>query len=91
DEWIRAKDFDPQIQDATKGSSASDVLYSGTLREMEKNLILERLREFDGNVVRTAQSLGLTRHGLYSKMRRYRVTPKGNLKKTTSGVDKNNT
>jgi transcriptional regulator of acetoin/glycerol metabolism len=45
----------------------------GLLREIEKSTIENRLKEYDWNVASAAKSLGLSRHGLYSKMKRYQI------------------
>lgn len=69
-EWIEPADFDPSIvQSAEPGADFSNE----SLRQLEKRAILERLRENDWNVVNAARSLGLSRHGLYSKMKRFGI------------------
>jgi Response regulator containing CheY-like receiver, AAA-type ATPase, and DNA-binding domains len=76
DEWIRVNDFDPQIQDDATESTANNVGRTETLRELEKELICERLKRYDWNILHTARSLGLTRNGLYSKMKMYSIPKK---------------
>jgi DNA-binding NtrC family response regulator len=41
-----------------------------SLAESEAALIRETLRRFDGNKVRTAQSLGISRNKLYDRLRK---------------------
>ena len=41
--------------------------------EFEKQYILDRLREFAGNVSRTAESLGVERSNLYRKLDAYGI------------------
>jgi len=65
-EWITPQDFDPQILE-TQGKTLSRN--SETLRELERRMITERLKEHGWNIVHAAKSLGLARNGLYSKMR----------------------
>ena len=51
-------------------SELSGVLHTGTLAEVEKTIIAERLRAMGGNKSRTAQSLGIDRGTLYNKLRK---------------------
>jgi two-component system nitrogen regulation response regulator NtrX len=59
------------------GEPAADLFHARSLREgreqFEKRLILLRLRETGGNVVRAAELLGLERSHLYRKMRAYGI------------------
>ncbi|HEY7160328.1 MAG TPA: sigma 54-interacting transcriptional regulator, partial [Acidobacteriota bacterium] len=70
--WIQPSDFDPSIQMQT-GIDLDSVKREGLLREIEKSTIENRLKEYDWNVASAAKSLGLSRHGLYSKMKRYQI------------------
>ncbi|MCI0414501.1 sigma 54-interacting transcriptional regulator [bacterium] len=72
-DWIRAIDFDPQIVQAA-GRECIQKQPQDTLREMEKSFILERLNAHEWNILHAARSLGLTRNGLYSKMRIHHIT-----------------
>ncbi|HSP06752.1 MAG TPA: sigma-54-dependent Fis family transcriptional regulator [Acidobacteriota bacterium] len=72
-EWIDAVDFEPGIQKAIQSRAG---ISNVSLREIEKRVIVERLQEFDENVLLAAKSLGLSRDGLYGKMRRYSITLK---------------
>ena len=44
-----------------------------TMDEMEKVFILESLDKHDGNVSKTARSLGMTRTALYRRMKKYKI------------------
>lgn len=69
-EWIEPENFEPGILQSPKpGINLSNE----SLRQIEKNAILERLQETEWNVVSAARSLGLSRHGLYSKMKRFGI------------------
>lgn len=50
---------------------------SEAVAEFERNVILRTLEECGGNRTRTAELLGLTRAGLFKKMRRLGLTPEG--------------
>jgi DNA-binding NtrC family response regulator len=64
-------DFEASIlQDAAPAQSLANM----TLRQVEKRCILETFEAAGGNVIRTAQRLGIHRSSLYSKMREYGVT-----------------
>ena len=54
--------------------SVPKIDMAGSLSEIEKRLILERLNEKGWNVVLAAKSLGITRYGMYSKMKRYNIS-----------------
>ncbi len=64
-EWIRPEDLDAEILDFER----APAITKGTLKEREKKIILDALRENKFNILRTAKSLGLTRNGLYGKMK----------------------
>jgi len=72
-DWIDVADLDPRIAQVFQ-ADRFEKLSAGTLAGIEKNLIISRLEESQWNVVSAAKSLGITRHGLYSKMKRYRVS-----------------
>jgi two-component system nitrogen regulation response regulator NtrX len=65
------------IQLGTRGSLPAEVDGKLTLREardeFEKQYILSRLREFAGNVSRTADALGVERSNLYRKLHAYGI------------------
>ncbi|MEE9614277.1 MAG: sigma-54 dependent transcriptional regulator [Thermodesulfobacteriota bacterium] len=53
--------------------------FDGTMKEargrFEKEFILARLEEFDGNVARTAEAIGVERSHLYRKIKSYGIEP----------------
>jgi len=65
------------IQFGTRTEVAAEIAANLTLRDareqFEKQYILDRLREFAGNVSRTAESLGVERSNLYRKMDAYGI------------------
>jgi DNA-binding NtrC family response regulator len=44
-----------------------------TLDEMEKKMISENIRRYDGNLSVIAGKLGITRQTLYNKMKKYNI------------------
>lgn len=74
EQWINVEHLDPRILRSVKPKDSSKLDMAGSLSEIEKRLILERLNEHGWNVVLAAKSLGITRHGLYSKMKRYSIS-----------------
>jgi transcriptional regulator with GAF, ATPase, and Fis domain/serine/threonine protein kinase len=70
--WIQPSDFDASIQ-MEAAIDLDPAKREGLLREIEKSTIENRLKEYDWNVASAAKSLGLSRHGLYSKMKRYQI------------------
>ncbi len=74
EEWINVEHLDPRILRSVKPKKQANLDMAGSLSEIEKRLIHERLTEHGWNVVLAAKSLGITRHGLYSKMKRYNIS-----------------
>lgn len=70
-EWVLESDVSQVLTDVglTNAESAAPPL-----REVERDAILQRLRSLDWNVQLTARSLGLTRSGLYSKIKLYGIS-----------------
>jgi transcriptional regulator with GAF, ATPase, and Fis domain/serine/threonine protein kinase/Tfp pilus assembly protein PilF len=64
-EWIKPDDLDAEIREFER----APAITKGTLKEREKKIILDALRDHKWNILRTAKSLGLTRNGLYGKMK----------------------
>jgi len=74
----KGESIEPEdIQLGTRGSLPAEVDGKLTLREardeFEKQYILSRLREFAGNVSRTADALGVERSNLYRKLHAYGI------------------
>jgi two-component system response regulator HydG len=44
-----------------------------TIKEMEKQLILSTLKQYDGNRTKTAEALGISRRSLQMKLKEYRI------------------
>jgi DNA-binding NtrC family response regulator len=76
-EWIKPEDLDAEIRDFEKTAAPT----KGTLKERERRIILEALKEHQWNILQTARSLGLTRNGLYGKMKLHGITQKSDLRK----------
>jgi len=66
------------IQLGARGAVASEIAADLPLKEardaFEKQYILTRLKEFAGNVSRTADALGVERSNLYRKLHAYGIT-----------------
>jgi two-component system, NtrC family, response regulator AtoC len=71
--FILPSDFDEEIRNGQKPEVGLSDAPPETLREMERQIILKRLQAHDWNINRTARSLGVTRNGLYSKMKLYNL------------------
>jgi two-component system nitrogen regulation response regulator NtrX len=67
-----------EIELATRREQPAVIAHDATLRdardEFEKQFILARLRDFAGNVSRTADALGVERSNLYRKLHAYGIT-----------------
>jgi two-component system NtrC family response regulator len=72
---IRTDDLPPRIRDAARSAAlVSDASRRGIpLRLLERDYILEILRQVGGNKSRAAEILGLDRKTLYRKLEEYRV------------------
>ena len=55
---------------------ASDS-FRGAKQDFERQYIVRKLREFDGNISRTAAAIGLERSNLHKKIRNYGLEVKG--------------
>jgi transcriptional regulator of acetoin/glycerol metabolism len=69
--WIGPKELDPHVLSGSQTKNRS--VDSNTLKEIEKKVLLERLEACQWNVMKAARSLGLTRNGLYSKMKQFGI------------------
>ncbi len=76
---ISISDLSPQII-AESGSLPSSGESRGQLKDavekLEIDLICQTLKKNEGNILRSAEELGLTRKGLKDKMARYGIEPK---------------
>lgn len=72
EEWIRVEDLDPEVRTGQEGAPPK----TSTLKEREKQVILEALEQHNWNILQTARALGLTRNGLYGKMKMHGVRKK---------------
>jgi len=61
----------PRVEAAS--AVAANLPLKEAREQFEKQYILDRLREFAGNVSRTAESLGVERSNLYRKMDAYGI------------------
>jgi transcriptional regulator with GAF, ATPase, and Fis domain/serine/threonine protein kinase len=71
-DWIRPEDLDEEIRQSSK----TELPQKGTLREKERQIIVDSLEENKWNIVQTAKTLGLTRNGLYGKMKLHGIPRK---------------
>lgn len=63
-------------QDKTIGLVQGDLSLPARVAELEVRLLKQALAEANGNKVRAARLLGITRQGLYKKIQRYRIDEK---------------
>jgi DNA-binding NtrC family response regulator len=74
---IRAEDMSPSILNHARAVSTESGGRSlqHMMADHERSVILGALQQRDGSVAATAADLGLTRQGLYKKLRRFSITP----------------
>src|SRR5581483_10139043 len=75
---LRGDTIEPEdVQLETRFGAPEEIAANLTLREardaFERRYILSRLREFAGNVSRTAEALGVERSNLYRKLHAYGI------------------
>ena len=67
-------------QDQIQGISVEDKLgalpLKGIISEFEKEVIIQALRKYEGNVVEAAEQLRIGKTALYDKMKKYRISAK---------------
>ena len=76
---LTADDFQQQYG----SSSALKVVMSGqannlqglTLEEIERQTIIQNIRQFDGNLSQVASALGISRGALYRRLEKYQIHP----------------
>lgn len=67
EEWIRPAHLPAPIQAVAKDAAAQPAAM--TLKEMEQQLILSTLKQFEGNRTKTAEMLGISRRSLQMKLK----------------------
>jgi len=55
-----------------------------TLKNVERNAILNALRFTDGNIQRASKALGITRATMYNKLKRYNITIRREIREPNS-------
>jgi DNA-binding NtrC family response regulator len=74
-EWILESDISKLTRDLSVIPATEASLPGGPLlKDVEREVILSRLKAYEWNIQLTARSLGLTRNGLYSKMKLYGIS-----------------
>lgn len=74
-ERLEAADFEQQYEHTARGTVEIPAVLSGlTLEESEKQLILQALKTYDGNLSRVASSLGVSRAALYRRLEKYNIS-----------------
>ena len=71
---IDAEDVQLGARAATPSEISADLTLKEARDAFEKQFILSRLRDFGGNVSRTADALGVERSNLYRKLHAYGIT-----------------
>lgn len=71
---IEANDIDLGKRLDVRSMVSHDLTLREAREEFEKQFILSRLRDFAGNVSRTAEALGVERSNLYRKLHAYGIT-----------------
>lgn len=74
-ERLESADFEQQYEHTAGGAVEIPAVLSGlTLEESEKQLILQALKTYDGNLSRVASSLGISRAALYRRLEKYDIS-----------------
>ena len=68
---IRHLSLDEPETSGSATNTGQGSLSGSTLREIERNAIVETLREFAGNRTKTAQALGIDRSTLRRKLKEF--------------------
>ncbi len=74
---IRPEDLPEALRGGPRSRGDGPAPAAGTLEEMERELILRRIRELNGNLSLAARALGIGRTTLWRKMKAYRIEPPG--------------
>jgi len=70
-EGHKVEPFKDPVQDSVSGS------FREAKMDFEKSYLSRKLREFEGNISRTAESIGLERSNLHKKIKAYGLESKG--------------
>lgn len=62
-----------EMEEGEKGGDQLTAASGMTMDDVEKNLIETRLRQFDGNISKVADSLGMSRAALYRRFEKYGI------------------
>lgn len=73
---IRGHHLPPSLQAAEETSERTGNNLQGTLDSMEKELILDALKESKGNMAKAARDLGLTERVMGLRAKKYSINPK---------------
>ena len=78
---IRAEDIPPfshsELERNESGLEEASDSFKTAKMDFEKQYILKKLKEFDGNISKTAEAIGLERSNLHRKIRGYGLDVKG--------------
>lgn len=76
-ETLEVEDFEAAMaMDAREqGSELGSAVGAMTLDQMEKTMIQKALRQYDGNISRVAEALGLSRAALYRRFEKFGISP----------------
>ncbi len=74
---IRPEDLPEVLRSGPRSKGDGPAPAAGTLEEMERELILRRIHELNGNLSLAARALGIGRTTLWRKMKAYRIEPPG--------------
>lgn len=70
---IEAKDIPLAIRKSEDMTQVSDTDFKKAKKKFEKGYIQEKLKDFNGNMTKTAKALGIERSNLYRKIKSYQL------------------
>jgi two-component system response regulator HydG len=75
EQYITPQYLPAPIQDLTGEADIAnpDIEAGFTLKEMEKQLIISTLKQYDQNRTKTAEALGISRRSLQMKLKEYGI------------------
>jgi two-component system nitrogen regulation response regulator NtrX len=68
---VTGADVTRLLGDATAAEAVDPLSVADDFKDLEKNFLLQKLREHDWNVSETARTIGVPRSNLYKKLERY--------------------